>query len=388
MPPNQAKAYLTWGQALDAQGECEAAQPVLERALSLAQDQGDKQIEADSLRELGNAANRLVEYDRAVSLYARSLAASRELGDKRGESATLNNWGSVEWDLGDLGAAQKHYLEALVLYRELGNLLGEAKALNNLSNVVADQGDLSAALAYSEQALRLHRAMGNPRGQSAVLNNLGATYFSLGQYASSRKSYQQALAFHRQSGNAQAEAETLANLSLLDCVEGHLSSGIQNATQAITLADKAGDKINLANAYYYLGRNQLAAGNCEAAEMAYQRALELRREVPHPGRLVELQVELAMLAHMRSEGVKALERLTPVLELLSGPSAVDGTDDPWRPFVLAAQILSAHGDGRATSIRAMGQAVVRERAANISDAAMRQTFLELHGCETVSIPAI
>jgi predicted ATPase len=377
-PLLQARALLTWGQALDAQGECEAARPVLEQSLALARSLGDKRIEADSLRELGNAANRLVEYDIAMPLYAQSLTLARELGDKRGESATLNNWGALEWDLGELEAAKAHYLGALALYRELGNLHGEAKALNNLSNVAADQGDLSAALQYSEQALGIHREMGNPRGQSAALNNLGATYYSLGQYNAARKRYQQALVFYRDSGNYQAEAETLANLSLLDCVQGLLAAGCENAQKAVALAEKAGDKINHANALYYLGRNQLAAGNYEAAESALHRAIDLRREIPHPGRQAEIQAELALLAQKRSRFILALELLAPVLEILHDPCMLNGTDDPYRIYQIAAQILAKNGHSMAVSMKEMGKTLVKARAEKIGDAILRQSFLSVH----------
>jgi len=378
LPLLRAKALLAWGQALGAQGECEAARPVLQQALALGRELGDKRVEADSLRELGNAANRLTEYDLAIPLYMQSLDLARELGDKRGESATLNNWGAVEWDLGELQTAHTHYSEALALYRELGNLLGEAKALNNLSNVSADQGDLSASLQYSQQALRIHREMGNPRGQSAVLNNLGATYYSLGQYDTARKSFLQALALHRESHNQQAEAETLANLSLLDCELGRLAAGCENAQKAIALAEKTGDRINQANALYYLGRNQLAAANFDAAESALRRALDLRHEIPHPGRQAEILVELALAANLRAENALALELLTPVLALLPDPCALDGTDDPYRTYWLTAQLLAAIGDARADSVRNSGAALLRERAAKISDPALRQSFNAAH----------
>jgi DNA-binding SARP family transcriptional activator/predicted ATPase len=374
----QARALLVWGQALGAQGECEAARPILSQALTLARELGDKRVEADSLRELGNAANRLTEYDLAIPLYSQALAISRELGDKRGESATLNNWGSVEYDLGDLAAAQTHYQQSLTLYRELGNLLGEAKALNNLSNVSADQGDLAASLQYSQQAVHIHREMGNPRGQSAALNNLGATYYLLGQYDAARKNYQQSLVFYRESGNQQAEAETLANLSLLDCVLGHLVSGRENALKAIRLAEKTGDKVNLANALYYLGRNQLAAGNLDAAEIALQRALDLRHEIPHQGRQAEILAEIAWASQMRARNTQALELLGPVLKLLSDPLALNGSDDPFRIYMLTAQILAANGDARANVVRISGASLLRERAGKISDPAYRLSFETTH----------
>jgi predicted ATPase/Tfp pilus assembly protein PilF len=373
-----ARALLTEGQALSAQGEGETARPVLEKALALARELDDKHIEADCLRELGNIANRTADYGLAVPLYQQSLALARELDDKRGESATLNNWATVEWDLGELDAALAHYLQALALYRELGNRLGEARALNNLSNVLADQGDLAGSLEYSRQALDIHREMGNPRGQSAALNNLGATYFSLGQFDAARKSYQQALAFFRESGNRQAQGETLANLSLLDCVQGNLSSGRENGRVAIALAEQAADKVNLANACYYLGRIELADGNFEAAELTLQRALDLRREVPHLGRIAEIQAELARLAGERGDLPLAQTLIEPILALIETPGALDGTDEPDRIYALVAQILAVCGSPRAEIVRQQGLDWLRERAEKISQPALQASFKKVH----------
>lgn len=324
--PETARSLLVEGQALSAQGEGDAARPVLENALALAAD--DKRIRADCLRELGNVANRQADYERAVPLYRQSLELARELGDRRGESATLNNWASIEWELGDLAAARTHYEQALALYRQLGNRLGEARALNNLSNVLADKGDLAESLAFSRQALEIHREMGNPRAQCAALQNLGATYFVLKDYEAARKSYGQALAIYRASGSRQAEAEVLADLSLLDCAQGRLAEGREHARAAIALSEQAGDKTNLANAFYYLGRIELADRDFPAAEAALTRALNLRHEAaPHPGRLAEIQAELALLAFEQGQLKLARERIAPVLEALD---TLEGAEEPER----------------------------------------------------------
>ncbi len=371
-------ALLTWGQVLNAQGECQTARPILEQALGLARQTGDRRVEADSLRELGNVANRLAEYDVAVPLYEQSLRVSRELGDKRGESATLNNWASVEWDLGELDAAQEHFENALALYRELGNLPGEAKALNNLSNVLADKGDFGASIQYSEKALHIHHRMGNPRGQGAVLNNLGATYFSLGDYNKARNYYQKALLVHREGMNRQAEGETLANLSLLECIQENYTSARASAGKAIELSEQMGDRVNLANAYYYLGRIELADGNTSLAENILQHALEIRNVIPHPGRLLEIQTELAMAALKSFNKSLALARVTPIIEALSDPDALDGTDEPFRIYSLITQVLSANKDERLSAMHRAGLSMFRKRASLINDLDLRQLFEKTH----------
>jgi predicted ATPase/DNA-binding SARP family transcriptional activator len=333
--PGSARCLLTEAQSLSAQGQGETARPLLEQALTLAREGGERRIEADCLRELGNVANRMAEYDVAVPLYRQSLEMARELGDRRGESATLNNWAMIAWNLGDFSAARAYYEQALTLYRALGNRLGEARALNNLSNVVAEQGDLPGSLVYSRQALEIHREMGNPRGQCAVLHNLGATHFCLKEYDAARTSYLGALVIYRESGNQQAEAEVLADLSLLDCVQGRLADGRKNALAAIALSESAGDKVCLANACFYLGRIEVADGNFDTAESTLQRALEIRQGLPHPGRIAEIQAELALAAFERGDKVLARERIAPVVESLS---ALEGAEEPGRIRELVEKI--------------------------------------------------
>lgn len=330
-PPSlHAKALLVWGQSLSAQGKCEKACSILNNSLGMVKEIKDLQIEADCLRELGNVANRLTNYDEAMDFYQQSLALAKDMGDLRGESATLNNLATVEWDLGNLDAAKSHYEEALSLYRLLGNRLGEAKALNNLSNVLADCGNYQASLSFSEKALQIHREMNNVRGQSSVLNNLGATFYCLKSYDKARGSYQQALRLFRDSGNRQAEAETLANLSLLECVQGNLISAREYAHKAITLSEQVGDQVNLANVFYYLGRIEIESGKLEEAEKALRHALSLRKKVPHPGRIIEIKTELAYIALKQGNYRLAYDQVLSLLPTINTPGILNGTDDPDR----------------------------------------------------------
>ncbi|MBG0787970.1 MAG: tetratricopeptide repeat protein [Anaerolineaceae bacterium] len=335
--PVSPMTRFTEGQALAAQGKSLEARPLLEEALEMNAELENKTLEMDCLRELGNIANRLVEHGTASSFYQRCLRIAHQLGDKRNESAVLNNWASVDWDLGNLDIAEKRYQEALQLYRELGNRIGEAKALNNLSNVSAERGDLERSLFYGLDALAIHREMGNIRGQGAVLNNLGATYHSMREYDTARSYYQGALENYRLMGNNQAIAETLANLSLLDCVQGKLEEGRGKAKEAISLSDAAGDIINLSNAYYYLGRIDVADGDLARAEASLNKAYELRQIVPHPGHLLEIEAELMNIAYQRRENERAKQLMGEVLAKMDN---VDSANDPERVLSLVERLKS------------------------------------------------
>ena len=334
LPPS-AKALFAKGQALSAQGRCEEARPILEDALVLARSSSDQLLEMSCLRELGNVANRLVEYKAAVTYYSQCLKIAQELEDYRNMSAIQNNWASIEWDLGDLDAAQARYNEALLTYRKIGNRLGEAKALNNLSNIMADRAEFALSLDYSQQALAIHEEMGNVRGESAVLNNIGATYFLLRDYASARRYYQQALALYRLSENNQASAETLGNLSLLYCLQGNLEDGRQSAHEAIRLAQMAGDKINEANSRYFLARIEVESNHLDLAEEELFLALELRQVAPHPARLLEIQAEFANIAYFKGSLDDAKETLRQINDYVEN---IEYTNEPDRIKSIIKQI--------------------------------------------------
>ena len=333
--PVSARTRFTQGQALCAKGEFLKARPLLLEAVELNNLLGDSILEMDCLRELGNIANRLVQYDEAVFYYQKCLDLSHELGDKRNESAVLNNWASVDWDLGNLDAAEIRYRKALDLYRLLGNRSGEAKALNNLSNVLAEQGDLESSLLYGFDALAIHKDMGNIRGQSVVFNNLGATYHALKQFDAARKYYQKALDLYRLMENRQAIAETLGNLSFLDGMQGKLEEGRKKALEAIGLAEAAADTINLSNSYYFLGRIDVAGGYLESAQVDFKKAYELRQTVPHPGHLLEIEVELMNIAYQRREFYMAKQLMNAALTKMA---SIESANDPDRIKDLLALI--------------------------------------------------
>ncbi len=242
----------------------------------------------------------------------------------------------MDWDW-EFRCRGKRYQEALQLYRQLGNRTGEAKALNNLSNVSAERGELEKSLIYGLDALAIHREMGNIRGQGAVMNNLGATYHSMREYDAARSYYLGALDSYRSMGNDQAIAETLANLSLLDCVQGRLEEGRKKANEAIALSEAVGDIVNMSNAYYYLGRIEIADGNLESAEISFHKAYDLRQTVPHPGHLLEIEVELMNIAYQRRETGRAKKLMAEVLSKLD---CVDSASDPERVLGLMARLKS------------------------------------------------
>ena len=76
-------------------GDYPAAAGLLERALALYQDLGDRRGEADALRNLGRVRYVTGDYPAATDLLERALALYQDLGDRRGEAGALHDLGRV-----------------------------------------------------------------------------------------------------------------------------------------------------------------------------------------------------------------------------------------------------------------------------------------------------
>ena len=62
---------------------------------------GDRQGEANSVNNLGNAYHALGDYRKAIENYQQSLMIAKAIGDRQGEAASLGNLGNAYYSLGE-----------------------------------------------------------------------------------------------------------------------------------------------------------------------------------------------------------------------------------------------------------------------------------------------
>lgn len=108
---------------------------VCRRTLALAQDLGDRAVEAQACYSLGNTYTLLRDYPAAVDYHLRHLAIAQQLSDKVGE-------GRACWSLGNAYSAMGNHEKALnfanlhlQISKELGDLMGQATAQMNVEDL-------------------------------------------------------------------------------------------------------------------------------------------------------------------------------------------------------------------------------------------------------------
>lgn len=204
----RAAVCLEWGGILWRQGSYEEAERRLTTGLDLAAKAGERELQADTLRALGN-----VRWSEAPRYYDRALQIYREIGHPGGAGASLNNLGAFYAYRGDYARARACYEQALPIQREIGNRWGECVVLLNLSLLSHNLNDDDTAREYGEQALLISQQTGDRVGESYALTFLGHALYGSGSLLEAAALYERAADLRRALGANALLAESLAGMA-------------------------------------------------------------------------------------------------------------------------------------------------------------------------------
>lgn len=372
----QAEGYLQWGQALWYQRAYQAAQAQLERALALARSAQLPQVEADALNCLGSICWHLSDYTGAGAYIEQALGIFRNLGDRKGESESLMSFGRVCAYQDDYAGARNYFEQALRVFDEIGDRRGKSLALVDLGLACNLQGDYTQARSCYQEALGISREIGDRSGQGLVLINLGYVSDQLGDYAEAKACYQRTLRLSREIGDRQGESFALACLCLFSHHLGEDETACEYGQQALLIAQDIGNRHVQGYALTRLGHALAGLEHWAKAADAYGQALTLRRELKQPNLAMEPLAGLARVALAQGDLPQARTHVAEILHHLETGS-MDGADEPCQVYLTCYQVLCAAGeDVLAQAILSKAHSLLRERAARISDAQLRRSFLE------------
>jgi predicted ATPase/class 3 adenylate cyclase len=166
-----ARAKLLYG-AGRFQSDGGRANALIEQALALCRELGDKPGMADALLFLGRVARLQGDYERSEKLVQESLALFREQQIMWGVIWTLLSLADVALDQGEPAQAQGPIQEALALTESLGDTYGNMWARCLQGRLAHLQCDLELAAMLLEESLAWLRKMRSP-SRFEILNDLG-----------------------------------------------------------------------------------------------------------------------------------------------------------------------------------------------------------------------
>jgi tetratricopeptide (TPR) repeat protein len=293
----QADSWSELGDAYEALKRHEDAIDAHQQALQLNDNRLEK---AYTQCQLGWDLQSSGESEQAIEKYKQALEIFLDIGHRPGEANALNGLGAANSNLGNYQQAESYYQNSLDIDRELQDSAGEAVVLNNLGVVYEKQEKLQQAIDSYQQSLKISndipdRDLCNDartrNNLGRVCNRMGQNYYNQRQYQQSAQFYQQALsAFEGIQGDFRTkttqEGEATASLGLGNAYHflGRYSDAMNLHQKTLDISRRLGDRSGVANALLGLANVYYSLGNYEKPDdknaiKFYKEALSIFREL-------------------------------------------------------------------------------------------------------------
>jgi predicted ATPase/transcriptional regulator with XRE-family HTH domain len=161
-------------------GELAKARSLIEEALAIWQQDGNRHGISMSLDVLAGMALDCGELAEARELYERGLALKRSLSDELGVAGSLTDLGKVARMGGAYGRATTLLQEAVAIERRLGASEYLALTLYQLSLVACESSDQDSVVSYAREVLAVYRALGSTASLAERLDGWAQTMASRG----------------------------------------------------------------------------------------------------------------------------------------------------------------------------------------------------------------
>ena len=358
---------------LNTQGRRTEQRAALDALAQLADVLDDDMRRAHAARRRSLLALRVADYRTQESAAREAVAFAERAGDAESRLDAQRLLADARASVGDLEGGRALAREGLAESRKLGFRRLEGAFLNALSYIAELQDDQVTGLALDQQDLPIWRELGDRQGETIALGNVGADWLWFGAFDEARVHLEEALKVCRAIGSRQMECGPRCNLSLLALWQGDAARALAHGQAAVEVALAVQAADFEAGAHCHVGDALLALGEYAAAAEAFAQALAKAGAIGHRAQY-DATGGLARAALGADDVAGALPHVEALLAHRAAGGAFSGAD--LRLILLTChQVLARAGDPRAAELLASAHADLQARAATISDAGLRQSFL-------------
>lgn len=257
-------------------GRVAQASELADRAITLAQTQGDRRAEGLALYNKMGGLALVGRYQEALALAPPTMRVLRDNGDARTRHLATAMLGIVHRRLGLFDEAITVLMDGLNEAERAGAEQDPALVAryhNALGTLYSDIGDSERAISHFERALTGFQKVSDLPAASTALGNIGLSAIKLGQHARSAEALGEAVAIKRRVGDEAGLPGVLFGLgeSLVAMKKYDEARAAAEESIALSLAQNA--SAVLPPAYIVLAQSLRARGEREQAVEALLRGL-------------------------------------------------------------------------------------------------------------------
>jgi tetratricopeptide (TPR) repeat protein len=309
-------------------GKVDTVIPRLEEALEFAEEDNDEGLQADVLRSLGTACNRMGKSEEAISYLHRAVARAQSLDDVDREAADTVNLGIAYSNAGDEERADELYMRAVELARRAGSRRWEANAYGNLGRRQFMTGHLDRALDYAEHFREVTHEVGDRRNELAAATMLAATFSACGALDEAERELIVAQRLAREVRTPYFESFALANLAELYEYRGDIERAAQQMQRAVEIRDRIGSRVQARFLDVDLASYRYQLGQVEQARELIQRVLDHADE--HDEDELRSDALLLRAALFGEQTQQAVDAYAKVADGLDGNREIEAAYRMWK----------------------------------------------------------
>jgi tetratricopeptide (TPR) repeat protein len=251
--------------------DTQVARRFADAAVEIAQQLGDPEAQAQSLRAKANTLYCVGEYALAVELHERAVAIFEELGNNSELARTLSSSIQPLLLLGKYNRALMARERARQIFSAEGNAWRLARVEINIGNIYHRQDRFEEALACYHRAYEEMLWRDDSEAVAAVLSNLAVCYISLNRFSDALASYEKVRQFCSDHSMPMLVAQADYNIAYLYYLRGEYGRAIDRLRSTRVSCKEVGERYhgalcNLDLSEIYLELNL----HSEAAELAQE----------------------------------------------------------------------------------------------------------------------
>ena len=199
-PGQRSGLFHKMGEVYDRMGDWVEAEVYFKKALDTHGDEMGERRKAQIYADWSLTAHHSDQQERALELAERALSLAEQAGDKRTLAQVHNMLGVLARSQAEFEKACEHLEHSLKLAEDLGDRGAQAAALNNMALVSSRDGNFELAIRLSERALEMSASRGDRHREAALHNNLADLHHAAGETQVAMEHLKKAVAIYAEIG--------------------------------------------------------------------------------------------------------------------------------------------------------------------------------------------
>jgi tetratricopeptide (TPR) repeat protein/transcriptional regulator with XRE-family HTH domain len=324
---------------------------------------------------LGNCARGNGDPTLARSHFANALELARRHTLPLVQANALTSLGMLDFDAGNMRQGAERLRQSVSALFEVGDLTEACRSLSLLSLTLHGFGQYDEAAAHAARALELARKLDNDTLLTGALIALGNGCLDTGQYARAMSLYSESLALCLEMEITHRAVISWLNLSLCHLEMGQWAQAWDTLAEVFAKGEQVHPRL-LGAAEFNTALISELTGDADLARHHYRKSLDLRKQTGQAALVVDSQAGLLRIA-LAQDRRDDISMLLDSISTAIAERGVDGIEHLSRLYVTLAHAWNAVGRPDLCRQAVLdGKAMLDERAAHISDPAIRALYLE------------